>query len=419
MSGESARQLLREASLELARLRRVRGAYRTTWRRIAKARARLAFAAALLAAPLAEPAAAVAPHFRHGFIFARGVAAAQVIPAFADIDGDGDVDVFVGAAGSLFFAANTGTATQTKFAELVENPFGLVSSGMDAAPTAADLDGDFDLLVGTTVGTLYFENTGTATAPAFAAPQTNAFGLSVPFFDLADLDADGDLDAFSVYGSFHQNTGSATAPAFAAGVPNAFGLTAVGDTEFADDLDAFVGSFDYFNRTLTLFENTGSASAPAFAPLVSNPLGLIGVGYDSFSDFADVDGDGGLDALLFGQRGESTLVVEFENTGSATAPAFTNLGNPFGLGKPYSYYSAASAPAFADIDGDGDLDAYVSESVTRSISFFQNTGSASAPAFAPPAAAPRCSASSRTSSTSTPMATSMRSACPAPRPGSP
>ena len=97
MPPESARQLLRDASLELARLRRVRGAYRKTWQRIARAQARLAFAAALLAAavPLAEPAAAADPLFRHGLVF-DGTDSSfdyEKYPAFADIDGDGDEDI--------------------------------------------------------------------------------------------------------------------------------------------------------------------------------------------------------------------------------------------------------------------------------------------------------------------------------------
>jgi hypothetical protein len=65
-----ARRELREASLELARLRRVQGAYRMTWRRIARARRRISLAAALVtvAAPVAQPAAAADPVFRHGLI---------------------------------------------------------------------------------------------------------------------------------------------------------------------------------------------------------------------------------------------------------------------------------------------------------------------------------------------------------------
>lgn len=60
-------------------------------------------------------------------------------------------------------------------------PYGLSLNGDRAArPAFADLDddGDLDALAGSAGGTfLYFENTGTASAPGFAAGATNPFGL--------------------------------------------------------------------------------------------------------------------------------------------------------------------------------------------------------------------------------------------------
>jgi len=48
-----------------------------------------------------------------------------------------------------------------------------------------------------------------------------------------------------------------------------------------------------------------------------------------------------------------TVSIVFRNTGTATAPAFDAAStNPFGL----AAVSAQAHPAFADIDGDGDLD---------------------------------------------------------------
>ena len=89
------------------------------------------------------------------------------------------------------------------FLNSVTNPFGLTDVGFSAAPTLADIDGDGDLdaFVGNANGnTLFYRNTGSASNPVFAAPTTNDFGLTNVGLDasptFADFDSDGDLDAF-------------------------------------------------------------------------------------------------------------------------------------------------------------------------------------------------------------------------------
>ena len=57
------------------------------------------------------------------------------------------------------------------------NPFNGIDVGNTSAPSFADLDGDGDLdvMVGESHGVLnYFQNTGSATAPAFTAPTGDA-----------------------------------------------------------------------------------------------------------------------------------------------------------------------------------------------------------------------------------------------------
>ncbi len=395
-----AYRLLREASLELARLRRIRGAYRETARRIAGARRRLALAAALLAAPLAGPAVAGTPTFVSPFLIPN--VGSDASPAFADIDGDGDLDAFVGNAdGNTVFFRNTGTASAPAFAGRSTNPFGLANVG-SRGPTFTDLDGDGDLDAFFGLGsgdTILFENTGTASTPAFAMPSTNPFGLADVGSDasptFADIDGDGDLDAFvggkigcgyACYYSlaFFANTGTASAPAFAAPT-NPYGLgpgegrsPIFADIDGDGDLDAFVGSG---GGNTIFFENTGTASVPAFAAASANPFGLANAGLDASPAFADLDGDGDLDAFVGERSGNTTL---FENTGTANAPAFAaSSGNPFGLAD----VGNDASPAFADVDGDGDLDAFVGGGGSNTI-FFENTGTASVPAFAAASANP-------------------------------
>jgi VCBS repeat-containing protein len=248
-------------------------------------------------------------------------------PTFADIDGDGDLDAFVGnSEGNAVFFRNTGTASAPNFTQTTTNPFGLLDVGSNAAPTFADIDndGDLDAFVGERFGnTVFFRNTGTASAPTFTQTTTNPFGLSNIEFSadptFADIDNDGDLDAF-------------------------IGV-ALGNTVF--------------------FRNTGTASTPTFTPEATNPFGLSNVGFQAAPTFADIDNDGDLDAFIGSNAGNTKF---FRNTGTASAPTFTpEVTNPFGL-SDVAYFAA---PTFADIDNDGDLDAFIGEGVGNT-RFFQN-----------------------------------------------
>jgi hypothetical protein len=252
----------------------------------------------------------------------------QAVPAFADLDADGDLDLLVGELyGAMKYFENTGTAVNPQFAAPVVNPFGLDSTYYLAFPAFADLDndGDQDLLVGEFYGTMkYFENTGTADNPQFAAPVQNPFGLSptlnhiIPA--LADLDNDGDFDilAGGYFGIllYYENGGTAENPAFAAGQLNPFGLNTtyiLSSPTFADldndgDLDLLVG--EYYGN-MQYFKNMGTAVSPAFDAPMANPFNLEPVYYMAFPAFADLDNDGDHDLLVGEYYGGMKY---FENT---------------------------------------------------------------------------------------------------------
>ena len=122
-------------------------------------------------------------------------------PVLADIDGDRDLDLFVGQAnGSVLFYRNTGTPTAPRF-ELIVDLLADVRTGRRSAPTLADIDADgrLDLIIGHEGGgATVYRNAGTKTVPKFV--ESKKLALSLPpgaSPALADLDGDGKLDLLS------------------------------------------------------------------------------------------------------------------------------------------------------------------------------------------------------------------------------
>ena len=120
-------------------------------------------------------------------------------PAFADWDGDRDIDLIVGQLfGPLTLferVANFRSVERTSI-----NPFGNIVAGPHSAPVVVDWDGDadLDLLLGGAQGTLRFFVRGhnhsldEPTHEEHPFHDTDVGGLSAP--SVADWDSDQDLD---------------------------------------------------------------------------------------------------------------------------------------------------------------------------------------------------------------------------------
>jgi len=336
----------------------------------------------------------------------------RFIPQFVDLDRDGDVDLFISTAdGQLSFLENTGTARAHKFRLL---PDVLKNLNVQSWFYLADIDadGDFDLYHATGDGGLTFQrNTGSSLRPNFVLEMPTVVTAdnqkmssqitSLPVF--ADIDADGDFDFFTgiITGEieFDQNIGSPAVPSFelitstwqdllifsfGAALGKSFsnqqhGANAI---EFADidgdnDLDFFYG--DFFHRGVYFLRNDGRPNDPkvAIADTLFPRLQPVQTSGYNVPRFADIDGDGDEDFFIACLRQNRNNFILYKNSGSATTPNFQLTTENF-----LTMIDAASnsAPAFVDIDADGDYDLFIGNSDGQ-LSFYENIGTTTAPAF--------------------------------------
>ncbi|MEM6263861.1 MAG: T9SS type A sorting domain-containing protein [Bacteroidota bacterium] len=159
-----------------------------------------------------------------------------------------------------------------------------------------------------------------------------------------------------------------------------FGTASFVDIDNDGDFDMFVDFYNdtSYQSTIRYFQNTGTPTNPAFVAQTGSANPFDGEVFSDliFSSFVDIDGDGDVDAFIGGYYGEVTY---YENTGTATSPTFTErtgMGNPLD-GVDVGEYAF---PAFADIDGDGDFDAFLGE-YDQNINYYENTGTSTSPIF--------------------------------------
>jgi hypothetical protein len=116
-------------------------------------------------------------------LFANSTGIIEPIPAFGDLDGDGDEDMMIGMAdGKLdYFRKDPGPADN--FVLVASNYLG-IDVGNAAAPQLVDVDRDglLDLVIGKASGLVsYYRNTGTSTVPNFTLVSAFFGGVQVEF----------------------------------------------------------------------------------------------------------------------------------------------------------------------------------------------------------------------------------------------
>ncbi len=299
------------------------------------------------------------------------------VPRPADIDDDGDVDLFVGVMGGAFLPATT-SIENFYFLEATPAGFDLVSRrflptidvGSDAAPALADIDGDgdLDLLIGNVINpedpsrgsVTLFRNTGTADAPVLQLQDPDFLGFNEGFSptpSAVDIDGDGDSDIaigrFDGEVSLYRNVGSSDNPewqledeTFLGADVGSDSFPTFGDVDGDGDLDLLVGES---SGQINLFRNQGSASLPNLV-LETEEFAGIDVGQRSRPRLLDYDGDGDLD-LLVGSNGGT--IFYYRNDGTLANPVFAEA-DPISTS-----LTGTVSPAVADLDGDADADVLV------------------------------------------------------------
>jgi uncharacterized protein (DUF2141 family) len=293
-------------------------------------------------------------------------------PTFGDLSGDGKADLVVGVLGGAYNPLRTsaenlyylGRDTGDEWTVLSRRLLPVLDIGSEAIPALADLDGDgdLDLLLGNkldpsdlrTAFIYRLENVGSADRPSFRMRAPLELGKrfhAAPA--LGDLDDDGRLDLIlGQWGprlAWYRGTARGYEPVDSALVTITRGSNTVptlGDLDGDGDLDLMVGESSGW---LNYYRNDGGPSHPRFA-LVSDEFEQIRIGRRSAPLLADLDGDGDLD-LLVGSEVDGLGL--FRNAGTRTAPRLVR-DTAFRVEVP-----ALAAPAAGDLDGDGDLDLLV------------------------------------------------------------
>ncbi len=288
-------------------------------------------------------------------------------PSFVDIDNDGDYDFFVGEfIGNTNFYRNTGTPSNASWS-FIRRHYLTIDMNSSTTPVLVDIDadGDYDLFSGEWAGFIdYFKNTGTPTDPKWNIISENYLGIDVgdnSTPDFLDIDNDNDYDMFigNVLGNiyYYRNDGSASSPSFTF-VDSNYNSIDVGDNSapaFVDidddnDFDLFIGNL---LGTIWYYRNDGTASTPSWT-YVTDTYESIDIEERSNPTFADIDNDNDFD-LFIGEALGTTF--HYRNDGTASSPSFTFVTDAFAdinVGEN-------TAPAFIDINSDGDLDLFIGE----------------------------------------------------------
>lgn len=310
---------------------------------------------------------------------------------FADLDGDGDLDILFGDffTTRLLHFTNTGTPQSPRFSmsalDTAFRPTGddVESQGFNQ-PVTGDIDGDGDIdaivsslnPVASVAPLTLYENTGTPTSPAMRRRSIDLtseidVGIYAAPASIRDADRNGLLvgsgNGRILY--FEYDTVSGT-PRYrlkeSYALPGLFQtVPAAGDINGDGRAEVVVGEA---GGDIIFMRFNGSA--------LERFGDVFEVNRNASPTLVDLDRDGDLDLFAGAENGR---VAYWENTGTATLASFMSASPPppfAGLDVGYD-----ASPRFYDIDADGDLDVLIggrtggANTQRDTLRFFINEGS--------------------------------------------
>jgi hypothetical protein len=286
-------------------------------------------------------------------------------PELADIDNDGDLDLFLaGAKAHLYCFENMGINAQPQFVERSDTSYFYVIPRVGGSwlNNSVDIDGDGDDDLGP--GSSLFLNESINGEIRYSRVD-----YALPFVagTLVDLDADGDFDYVIPSGNYtigyYENIGDVNWPVWNSRVdlfpPDSiiyyvFSVTA-GDLDGDGDNDLIVGH-ENSNRP-SYYRNVGTPEAYDFdyAGLLSLPFWESHGAWEALLE--DIDGDGDLDLLIGDIRNSyyPLRLIFYRNDGTPSSPFWTHVTDDF-LGIEENHRNGSLGPCLSDVDKDGDKD---------------------------------------------------------------